>query len=65
MLNKKIILLKNDLENDINTTKNMIDGIINNYIVESELNIKEKYDKDLAEIQKEINEIHSKIILGI
>lgn len=45
MLNKKIILLKNDLENDINTTKNMIDGIINNYIVESELNIKENMIK--------------------
>ena len=65
MLDKKIALLKNDLENDINSTKNMIDGIISNYIVESELHIKEKYDKDIEEIKKEINQINSNIIVGV
>ena len=65
MFDKKIALLKNDLENDINSTKNMIDGIISNYIVESELHIKEKYDKDIEEIKKEINQINSNIIVGV
>ena len=64
ILDKKIALLKNDLENNINTTKNMINGVINNYIVENELHMKEKYDKDIVEIQKEINEIKTKIIVG-
>ncbi len=64
MLDKKIALLTNDWENDLNTTKSMLDGIINNYIVESELHIKEKYDKDIQEIKKEINQINSKIIIG-
>ena len=65
MLDKKIALFKNDLDNDINITKNMIDGIINTYIVESELHIKEKYDKDIDEIKNEINQLNSKIVVGI
>ena len=64
MLDKKIALLKNDLENDLNTTKSLIDGIIITYISESELHIKEKYDKVIAEIQKEISQLNSKIIIG-
>ena len=65
MFDKKVALMKNELENDINTTKNLIDGIISNYIVESELHIKEKYDKDIEEIKKEINQINSNIIVGV
>ena len=65
MLDKKIALIKNDIDNDINMTKNMIDGVINTYIVESELHIKEKYDKDIDEIKNEINQLNSKIVVGI
>ena len=64
ILDKKIALIKNELENEMNKNKNMIDGMINNYVVESELHIKEKYDKDIDEIKKEINEINTKIIAG-
>ena len=64
MLDKKIALIKNELENEMNKNKNMIDGMINSYVVESELHIKEKYDKDIDEIKKEINEINTKIIAG-
>ena len=64
MLDKKIALLKNDLENDLNTTKSLIDGIIITYINESEYHIKEKYDKDIADIKKEISQLNSKIIIG-
>ena len=64
MIQKKINLVKNDLENDINITKNMLDGTISTYMVESELHIKEKYDKEISEIKKEIEQLNTKIIVG-
>ena len=64
MFDKKIALIKNELEDEMKKNQNMIDGIINSYIVESELYIKEKYDKDIDEIKNEINQINTKIIIG-
>ena len=64
LIQKQIALVKNDLENDINITKNMLDGTISTYIIESELHIKEKYDKEISEIKKEIDQINTKIIVG-
>ena len=65
IIEKKVALVKNDLEGDINTVKTMIDGVIMNYMVESETRIKEIYNKDIEEIKKEINEINTKLIAGM
>ena len=65
VLEKKIAFINEELEKKQNEHKTLVDGRIQEYVLESENRIKSKYDINIKKIQDDLDNIIVKIGVGV
>ena len=65
VLEKKIEMIRKEIEEQHQNHKTLVDGRIQEYVLESENRIKNKYDENIKKIQDDLESLVVKIGVGV